>query len=107
MTDTIIKTDLTFDDNALYTPPDIRKVEIATLSNRLETVRQRRLIAAVEYQKKATARVDKEANKFAEQYTKLRERLEKKMTSIREDLDAFDRDLNKLIDLSNKLAITE
>lgn len=99
--------DTLFTESKLYTLPDIRAHTIEQLQDRLEIIRQRRLVTAIEFQSKMEHKLNKEGHKLTEQWTKAAARIAKKIEDINADFAVIDKELQKLTELHHKLSILE
>jgi len=107
MTDTEpVATDLD-PEGIIYTHPKIREKTHHELLERLDQIRGRRLVAAMEFKTAERSRLDKEHDKLSDQWTKLAAKLSKKEYSIREDIEKFEADVNKLIQIHNQASVLE
>ena len=96
-----------FTQGELYTHPSIRDLSQDQLRERLTRIRNRRLVAAIEFKTKQHVRLDNEGGKLAEQWTKLRDRLSTKLAKWEEEADKIDEELQKLEKLSNQLSLLD
>ncbi len=91
----------------LYTHPTLRTAREDDLRNRLENIRSRRLVAALEHQQLATIRIEKEHTKLNDKWEASESRISKKLYKIMEDIEAVDKELTKLTQLHNQLTLLE
>ncbi len=98
---------LNFNQSPIYTHPSIRDLSANELHERLTRLRNRRLVAALEFRSKKLDRLDKEGTKLSEQWGKLVDRLSSKIAKLEEDIDKVDDELKKLEKLSNQIKVLE
>ena len=92
-----------FTKGSIYTHPSLRDLTQDQLHERLSRIRNRRLVAALEFKTKQHVRLDSEGSKLSEQWSKLRDRISTKLAQMEEAVDKIDDDLLKLEKLSNQL----
>ena len=91
----------------IYTHPDIRSSKHEWLLQRLQMVRDRRLVSAILYERERVSKVHKIGSKLQVQWEKLNESNRLKLHKIDEAIDAFDRAVDKQIMISHQLALVE
>jgi hypothetical protein len=91
----------------LYTHPTLREQNHNDLRFRLEQIRNRRLVAAIEYKQNSDIKREKASNKLLSQYRAQSETLRRKLVKIDEDIEKFDRALDKLITMSHQMSLLE
>jgi hypothetical protein len=91
----------------IYNHPNIRELAHDELIDRLSDIRNRRLLAALDFKAAHEERMQKLSTKFSEQYEKSYERIRLRLLKMADDIDRTDSDINKLIALSHKLTMTE
>lgn len=94
-------------EGTIYTHATIREVTHSELVERLTRIRQRRLIAAIEFKSASQLRIAKEHAKLVEKWEKLAAKLSKVEYSIVEQIDKFEKEINQLIQISNQAKILE
>ncbi len=94
-------------EGIIYTHPKIREKTHSELLERLEQIRGRRIVSAMEFKTALQHRLEKEHDKLSDQWTKLAAKLSKKEFSIREDIEKFEQDVNKLIQIHNQASVLE
>lgn len=92
-----------FTKGSIYTHPSIRDLTQDALRERLNRIRNRRLVAALEFKTKQHVRLDSEGSKLSEQWARLRDRISTKLAQMEETVDKIDDELLKLEKLSNQL----
>jgi len=98
---------LTFNQDAVYTHPNIRNLTHDQLHQKLDMIRNKRLITAMEFKTAQEKRMDKEGLKLSEQWAKLRDRTLTRMAKVNEELDKAEGEIRKLIEISNQLSHLE
>lgn len=99
--------DSEIDKSPLYTHPTIRSERHEYLLNRLQQIRDRRLVTALQYE---SARVDKLQRlnaTLSAQYEKVDERNRLDLVKVDELIDKLERGISKQIELAHKLTLTE
>lgn len=91
----------------MYNHPDIRTQTHDQMRFRLDQIRNRRLVAAIEFKSVQDAKTEKLDAKLGDQWEKLSIRCAKKLEKINEELNDIDQILKKLVDLNHKKALTE
>lgn len=91
----------------MHTHQHIRQIRHEELLFRLQTIRQRRLVAALEYKDIALAKNIKLSEKLKEQWDKQNQRSQKLLDDISEKLIAFEKSINKQVEIAHKLSLTE
>lgn len=99
--------DLTFQTSPIYTHPNIRDLTSNELHQRLEIIRNRRLITALEFQSAQAKRLDKEGDKLGEKWSKLRDRISTRIAKATEEVQKAEKELQQLIAISNQIANLE
>lgn len=99
--------DLTFQNGPIYTHPNIRQLTAEELHNRLDVIRNRRLITAIEFQSAQAKRLDKEGDKLSEKWSKLRDRVSTRIAKATEEIEKAEKELQQLTAISNQLFILE
>lgn len=100
-------TELTFQQNELYTHPSIRQLTAEQLDQRLSAIRSRRLITAIEFQTAQNKRLDKEGGKLSEKWAKTRDAISTKLARAQEDIEKAEKLLEQLAAISSQLTILE
>lgn len=88
----------------LYTHPNIRDVTRSELEMRLEALRGRRLLVAIEARDKIGEKLRKERTKADQQWNKAAERVQKRLLKMNEDIERTETDLKKMATLDHQLA---
>lgn len=94
-------------DTPLYTHPNIRDLAHDKLAERLDIIRGKRLVAAQEFRTQLALRLEKEHTKLGEQWERLAASMSKRVEALKEAVDKFDADLNKLQQISNQMKVME
>ena len=94
-------------EGIIYTHPTLRTKSHDQLLIRLQGIRDRRLLAAIEHKSAADARQAKLADKIADQWEKLNERNKNKLAKISQELSDLEASINRQIELGHKLSIVE
>lgn len=94
-------------ETPLYTHPNIREKTHDELLARLDQIRSRRLVAALEFKAAEQNRLEKEHGKLTTQWETLASKLSKKEYALREEIEKFEKDLNKLIQIHNQMKVLE
>lgn len=95
------------EEHPIYTHPDIRSSSHEFLLSRLQQIRDRRLIAAIMYERERVTKVHKIGHKLQEQWDKLNESNRLKLHKIDEAIDALDKAISKQVQTSHNLALVE
>lgn len=96
-----------FQKGELYTHPSLRDLSQDGLRERLNRIRNRRLVAAIEFRSKQHTRLDSEGSKLSDQWNKLRDSLSTKLAQWEEAADKIDEGLQKLEKISNQMKLLE
>lgn len=91
----------------LYTHPNIREKTHEQLLFRLDIIRNRRLVAAIEYKADSDRKRAQISAKLLSQYAALNDRNRLKLNKIFEMIEDVDRSIGKQIELSHKMSIVE
>lgn len=91
----------------LYTHPIFRTTAQEELAGRLEAIRARRLVAAIEFKSAEANRLAREHATLGAKWTALASKLSKHEYAIREQIEKFEKELNQLIQLNNQMATLE
>lgn len=91
----------------LYTHPTIRNEHHDRFIARLEDLRARRLVTAMEHKAAVTKRLQVEHEKLNHKWETLCSKIDKKLYALQEAIEAAEADVNKLIALNNQMAIME
>ena len=91
----------------LYTHPTLRTTTQEELAGRLEAIRARRLVAAIEFKSAEANRLAREHATLGAKWTALASKLSKHEYAIREQIEKFEKELNQLIQLNNQMATLE
>jgi valyl-tRNA synthetase len=94
-------------ESPIYTHPTLRTTTHETLRDRIEQIRARRLVAAMEFKSAEANRLKKEHGKLTEKWEALAAKLSKKEYSLQEEVEKFEADLNKLIQIHNQMSVLE
>ena len=91
----------------IYNHPNIKSLRHQDLIDRLEDIRNRRLLAALDFKAAKEAKMARLADKLKEQYDKLEQKILVKLSKVESDINMLDNDINKLISISHKTALME
>lgn len=94
-------------EGKLYTHPTIREKTHDQLLFRLEAIRNRRLMAAIEYKADSDRKRALASAKLLSQYQALNDRNRQKLNRIEELIEDIDRSIGKQIELSHKINLME
>jgi multidrug resistance efflux pump len=93
-------------EGEIYTHPNIREIAHEELIFRLDNIRNRRLVAAIEYKALATAKKEKATAKLRSQYEALSDKIRRNLNKVDEQMETIDRDLGKLVELGHRMSIS-
>jgi len=91
----------------IYSHPTIHEKTHDELLFRLDQIRNRRLVAAIEYRTAAEKRMEKENAKLTDQWEKLRDRLQAKIIKLDMDINDIEKGIQKMTEISHKIKLTE
>lgn len=91
----------------VYRHPNIRDLSQSELLDRLDNIRNRRLLAALDYREAHAAKMTKLGTKLAEQWEDLDEKNRLKIIKINELIGALEKAVEKQQLLHHKLTLAE
>lgn len=95
------------EDEVIYTHPSLRTSKHEWLLERLQQIRDRRLVIALQYESKRVDKLTRLNTQLSQQYEKQDERNRLDLAKVDELIDKLDRGISKQIEIGHKLAITE
>lgn len=95
------------DGKPIYTHPDIRTLSHEKLLSRLQNIRDRRLVNAIQYESARVARAHKAGATLQLQWEKINETNRLALYKIDDALDKFEKSLSKQIEISHKISLVE
>lgn len=91
----------------VYRHPNIRDLSQSELLDRLDNIRNRRLLAALDYREAHAAKMTKLGTKLAEQWEDLDEKNRLKLVKINEMISALEKAVEKQQLIHHKLTMAE
>lgn len=91
----------------LYSHPRLREITHEQLLQRLEAIRDRRLITAIAFKNAEEKKAAKLAAQLDEKWQKLDERARRYLEKAEEELDKADRTIKQMVETSNHLVLAE
>lgn len=95
------------DETTLYSHPTIREATHDELTARLQQIRDRRLVAAIQYEQVRKTKVEKLDARLREQWEKQDERNRLALLRVDEAIDRLDRGIQKQIEIAHNKTLTE
>lgn len=92
-------------EGEIYSHPKLREVAHEELIFRLDNIRNRRLVAALEHKALVAAKREKASIKLKTQYAKLGDDIRRHLNKLDEAMDKIDRDLGKLIEIGHRMSL--
>ena len=89
----------------IYTHPKLREVSHEELIFRLDNIRNRRLVAALEHKALVNAKKEKVTIKLRSQYEKLADDVRRQLTKLEEGIEKTDRAIGKLVELGHRMSL--
>lgn len=94
-------------ESPLYNHPTLRSISHDALVERLQQIRDRRLVAAIQYESVRKTKLEKLSLSLREKWEKQDERNRLALIKIDEMIDKFDASLRKQIQIAHDLTLTE
>ncbi len=91
----------------IYNHPKLREMSQSELYDRLQDVRNRRLLAALDYKEAQTLKMLKLGSKLATQWEDTNQKALQKLAKVDEMITALEKLTEKMIGSSHKLKMTE
>ena len=91
----------------LYNHPTLRSSSHEFLSERLQQIRDRRLVAAIQFEAVRKTKVERLNLSLREKWERQNERNRLALTKIDEAIDKFEASMRKQMDIAHNIALTE
>lgn len=92
-------------EGVIYSHPTLREVSHEELIFRLDNIRNRRLVAALEHKALSAAKKEKVTIKLRSQYEKLLDDIRRQLNKLDEGMEKVDRSLGKLVELGHRMSL--
>lgn len=94
-------------DTNLYEHPDIRSISHQQLLDRLQQIRDRRLVAAIQFEAVRKTKLERLSAKLQSQWEQQNQRNLIALEKIDEAIDRLDRGIAKQIQIAHNVALTD
>ena len=95
------------EQSPIYDHPTIRSLKHDELTERLQQIRDRRLVAAIQYESVRKTKLEKLSLSLMDKWEKQDERNRLALIKIDEAIDKFEAGINKQIQIAHDLTLTE